>query len=66
VTIAVAVLHWGTAASPWNIAAVAIGVGAVAMLLELVPVRVDDNLTIPIVVGFTAWAMAWLAGVPVF
>ena len=64
VVIAVAVLHWGTMASPAMMAAVALGVGAVALLLELLPLRVDDNLTIPIVVGFTAWAMAWLAGVP--
>ncbi|HSP99593.1 MAG TPA: SEC59/DGK1/VTE5 family protein [Candidatus Dormibacteraeota bacterium] len=66
VAIALAVLRWGDAASPWMAAAVAIGVGAVAMLCELVPLRVDDNLTIPIVVGFAAWAMAWLAGVPLF
>ncbi|MBX3026855.1 hypothetical protein KF840_18255 [bacterium] len=64
--IAVAVLRWGTGASAWMIAAAALGIGAVALLLELVPLRIDDNLTIPIVVGFAAWAMAGLAGVPVF
>ena len=66
VAIAVAVLRWGTDSSTGMIAAAALGIGAVAMLLELIPVRVDDNLTIPIVVGFAAWAMAWLAGVPVY
>jgi hypothetical protein len=38
-------------------------VGRVAMALELVPVKVDDNLT-SIVVGLTAWGIAWAAGVP--
>jgi dolichol kinase len=66
VAIAIAVLRVGTPAAPWMIAAAGLGVGATAMLLELVPIRVDDNLTIPIAVGFSAWAMAWLAGVPVF
>ena len=40
------------------------GVGLVAMVLELVPVKVDDNLTIPIVVGLASWGIAWVAGVP--
>jgi dolichol kinase len=64
VAITVAVLRWGTEASPGSLAAVAAGVGAVAMTLELVPLKVDDNLTIPIVVGLAAWAIACVAGVP--
>lgn len=64
VAITTAVLRWGTAQPPWSLLAVAGGVGAVAMIVELVPLRVDDNLTIPIAVGFATWAMAWLAGVP--
>ncbi len=64
VAITVAVLRWGTEASPGSLAAVAAGVGAVAMTLELVPLKVDDNLTIPIVVGLAAWAIAWVAAVP--
>jgi dolichol kinase len=62
VAIAVAVLRWGTDASPWPLLGVALGVGVVAVVCELLPLRVDDNLTIPIVVGFATWAMAWLAG----
>jgi diacylglycerol kinase (CTP) len=31
---------------------------------ELLPLRIDDNLTIPLVVGFASWAAGALAGVP--
>jgi dolichol kinase len=63
--VAVAVLHWGTTAAPPAIAGVAACVGLVALACELLPLRVDDNLTIPIVVGFAAWCFCLLLGVPV-
>ena len=56
-------LHWGTDAPPWPLAGVALGVGVVAVVCELLPLRVDDNLTIPIVIGFATWAMAALFGI---
>ena len=64
VAVAVGVLHWGTDATPGTLIGVGAGVGLVAMVLELVPVKVDDNLTIPIVVGLASWGIAWMAGVP--
>ena len=60
--ITAVVLHWGTDAPPWPLAGVALGVGVVAVVCELLPLRVDDNLTIPIVIGFATWAMATLFG----
>jgi len=63
VAIAAGVLHWGTTAAIWPIAATAVGVGLVAVICELLPLRIDDNLTIPIVVGFATWASAALFGI---
>lgn len=63
VAIAAAVLHWGSGAAPGPIAAIALGVGLIATACELVPLRIDDNLTIPIVVGFATWGCAALFGV---
>lgn len=39
-------------------------VGVAATLFELMPLRIDDNLTIPIFVGFVIWAVAAACGVP--
>jgi dolichol kinase len=30
---------------------------------ELLPLRIDDNMTIPLFVGFTTWIVAELVGV---
>lgn len=62
-TITVAVLHWGTDAGAATLLGAGLGVGVAAVVLELLPLRVDDNLTIPIVVGFATWAMAGLVGI---
>ncbi len=63
VAIAALVLRWGTDATAWPIAGTATGIGIVAVGNELLPLRIDDNLTIPIVVGFATWAAAALFGV---
>jgi dolichol kinase len=64
VTIAAAVLRWGTDA-PWPpIIEAGIAIGVVATACELVPLRVDDNLTIPIFVGFATWSIAALLAIP--
>jgi dolichol kinase len=63
VVIALLVLRWGTAATPLVIAEVAVTVGLVGVACELLPLRVDDNLTIPIVVGFATWVSAALFGI---
>jgi dolichol kinase len=64
IAIAVAVLRWGSTASPQAIAGAAASTGLVALGCELLPLRVDDNLTIPIVVGFATWIFCALFGVP--
>jgi diacylglycerol kinase (CTP) len=61
--ITAGVLHWGTDAPAWPIAGVALATGLAAVINEMVPLRIDDNLTIPIVVGFTAWGAAGMFGI---
>jgi dolichol kinase len=63
VAIAALVLAWGTPASALTIAAASTAIGLAAALCELLPLRIDDNLTIPIFVGFAAWGIAALFGV---
>ena len=63
IAVAALVLRWGTAAAALPIAAAAALIGVVAVACELLPLRVDDNLTIPIVVGFATWAAAVLLGI---
>jgi dolichol kinase len=64
VAIAALILRWGTAASPATIAGVSAATAFAASVLELLPLRVDDNLTIPIFVGFATWLICALFGVP--
>jgi len=35
-----------------------------ATLFEMVPLRLDDNLTIPLFVGFAGWIVCAAVGVP--
>jgi dolichol kinase len=63
VAIAAFVLQRGTGAGPWPIAGAAAVTGVVAVACELLPLRVDDNLTIPIAVGFGGWVAAALFGI---
>jgi len=64
VVITAFVLHWGTEATTLAVAGSAIAIGSVAAAFELLPLRIDDNLTIPIFVGFASWAIAAFLGVP--
>lgn len=64
VAVALSVLRWGTDAAWMPIIETGIAVGIVATLCELLPLRIDDNLTIPIFVGFTTWATATLLAIP--
>jgi dolichol kinase len=63
--ITAAVFHWGTAASAGELAWAAAAIGLTATVFELLPLRIDDNLTIPIFVGFAAWGVSTLIGIPV-
>ena len=53
-----------TTTAPWtSVAGVAILIAVAASLFELVPLRIDDNLTIPLFVGFTSWILCAVFGV---
>lgn len=61
--IAALVLGYGTDAPPLTIAGAATAIALTATACEMLPLRIDDNLTIPIFVGFASWAIATLFGV---
>jgi hypothetical protein len=46
-----------------SIAGASAAIGIVATVCELLPLRIDDNLTIPIFVAFASWGLAALFGV---
>jgi dolichol kinase len=56
--IAAFVLAKGTDGSGLAIGGAAVTIALVAAGGELLPLRIDDNLTIPLVVGFTTWIVA--------
>jgi dolichol kinase len=64
-TIATAalVLRWGTEARALPVVGAATAIGIVAVACELLPLRIDDNLTIPIAASFATWAIATLLGI---
>jgi len=61
--IAATVLSNGSALPVSTIAAASAMIGAIAALCEIIPVRVDDNLTIPLFVGFATWVVATAFGI---
>ena len=63
-TIAICVLVWGTDAPGLAIAAASGTIAVGAAGFELVPLRLDDNLTIPLFVGFTTWIVAAFFRIP--
>ena len=62
--IALLVLGNGSEGSRLAIAGAAITIGAAAAGCELLPLRIDDNLTIPLFVGFATWIVCGMLGVP--
>ena len=64
VVIAALVLGLGADASPLAIAGASGTIALAAAGCELLPLRIDDNLTIPLFVGFATWIVAALFGVP--
>jgi dolichol kinase len=58
------VLGWRSDAAALTVAGAAVAVGFVAAGCEVVPLRIDDNLTIPLFVSFTAWIVAAFFGLP--
>ena len=58
------VLGWGTDAPGLAIAGASGMIALAAAGCELLPLRIDDNLTIPLFVGFITWIVAALFGIP--
>ena len=64
VVIVALVLGRGSDGGTLSIAAASVTIGLAGAACELVPLRVDDNLTIPLFVGFATWIVAALFGIP--
>jgi dolichol kinase len=62
--IAWVVLGQGVNHSAAAVAGAAVTTAAAAAVCEILPLRIDDNMTIPLFVGFTTWIVAGLFGVP--
>jgi dolichol kinase len=62
--IAAAVLGGATEAAPLAITGAALTIAFAAAVCETLPLRIDDNLTIPLFVGFVTWIVSALYGVP--
>jgi dolichol kinase len=58
------VLGWGTNVSAFAIVWASGTIGLAAAVCEALPLRIDDNLTIPLFVGFGTWLVAALFGLP--
>ncbi len=66
-TVAVAggTLWATTEVGVWPLLGSAFLIALAAAILEMLPLRIDDNLTIPLFVGFVAWVAFSLFGVPI-
>ena len=62
--IAGLVLGWGTDVPALAIVWASGTIGLAAAVCEVLPLRIDDNLTIPLFVGFATWIVAALFGLP--
>jgi dolichol kinase len=58
------VLAYGTAATLWPILGATVCIAILSAILEMLPIRLDDNLTIPIFVGFVTWTFVALFRIP--
>ncbi len=63
--VTVGVLRVFTTASDGQMVGAGLAIGLAATAWEMLPIRIDDNLTIPLFVGFAAWIVCGLLGVPV-
>jgi dolichol kinase len=63
--VSAAVLGWATATPALPLAGAAVLIGLAAAAFETLPLRLDDNLTIPLFVGFAAWIVCGLLGIAV-
>lgn len=63
--VTLAVLYLATLAAVSTIVVIAVLLAMAAATVEMLPLRIDDNLTIPLVVGFVGWIACALFGVTV-
>jgi dolichol kinase len=61
--IVAVVLRVTTVVTAGPIVLAAIGIGLLAASFEMLPLRLDDNLTIPLFVGFAGWVVCALVGI---
>ena len=61
--IAAVVLRVTTVVAATPVAVAALAIGFVGAVFEMLPLRLDDNLTIPLFVGFAGWSVCALLGI---
>lgn len=61
--IAGTALHVVLAPAAWPLVGAALAIGLAGALFEMLPLRLDDNLTIPLFVGFATWGVCALFGI---
>ncbi|MGH7823016.1 MAG: hypothetical protein ACREQ9_24930, partial [Candidatus Binatia bacterium] len=64
VLVAAAILYPAAVDAPEGMLAAAIVIGAAAAVFEMLPLRIDDNLTVPLFVAFVTWIVCGLFGIP--
>lgn len=62
--IVLLVLGWHGTVAPLDLTAAATSIALSAAVTEVIPLRIDDNLTIPLFVAFLAWGIATVFGIP--
>jgi dolichol kinase len=62
--IAFGALLADTGAPMSNLLGAALLIGLAGAIWEMLPIRIDDNLTIPLFVGFATWTACSVTGVP--
>jgi len=61
--ITAVVLRLTTIVAAGPIAVAALAIGLAGAVFEMLPLRLDDNLTIPLFVGFAGWGICALVGI---
>jgi dolichol kinase len=61
--ITIVVLRMTTVLDTGPLAATALAIGLAGAIFEMLPLRLDDNLTIPLFVGFAGWVVCALVGI---
>ncbi len=61
-----AILFNATLAPWWLVLTVSILLSVAVTAFEMLPLKLDDNLTIPLFVGFAGWGLCFLAQIPLF